>query len=95
MKHEVYSNEVVLVGITPLNDDTTEFLTKVLQQVETYFRGKLKAVIAVLEGDIGSAITLYYRGEEVLRQTSFVGDLSKDVKLIEWSIREILSSYNR
>ncbi len=95
VKKEVYNNEAVLVGISSRSNASRDLMTELLRKLEALFSGRIMAIMALLEENVKSAVILYYRGEEVLRQTAFLGDLSKDIRLMEWSIKEVLSSYRK
>ncbi len=95
VKKLIYGNEVTLVAIVDGSTERSSLIMEIMRSVEEAFRGKIKVVISKVntlrKGE--AAVTLYIKGEEVMRQVMFLGDTHRDKELIKWSVREILRNY--
>jgi len=95
VRKTVYTEGAVLVAIVDGYTEKSEFVLRVMKALEKDLRGRVLVIVcrhkALQAGDM--VISLYIKGEEVMRQSMIVGDISIDRKLLKWSVNEILERY--
>ncbi len=90
----VYGNEVVLIAILRPNFPRTQAIQRILGRIEEKSKGLVTAAVLRVDdmGDDDIVISLFFKGEEIVRQNHVFGNEKKDYEALKWTISIVLSS---